>query len=99
MLGYRRVARFLYSRGSAEGTRVTLEKVFTFCVTGFQVLYNSFMDQTQNDRFTIDDYAYALAQLTDDCEFEWVRQVTGLSYDECDKIMQIAYAAQQKVWS
>jgi len=51
-----------------------------------------------NDRFTIDDYAYALAQLTDDCEFEWVRQVTGLSYDECDKIMQIAYAAQQRSW-
>ena len=77
---------------------MTLEKVFTSCVTGFQVLYNSFMDQTQNDRFTIDDYAYALAQLTDDCEFEWVRQVTGLSYDECDKIMQIAYAAQQRTW-
>ena len=77
---------------------MTLEKVFTSCVTGFQVLYNSFMDQTQNDRFTIDDYAYALAQLTDDCEFEWVRRATGLSYDECYKIMEIAYAAQQRTW-
>ncbi len=50
------------------------------------------------DDYTADDYAYALAQLTDDCEFEWIRQITGLSVDECDKIMRISYAAQQRTW-
>lgn len=51
-----------------------------------------------DDLFTIDDYAYALAQLTDDCEFEWIRQITGLSVDECEKIMEIAFAAQRRTW-
>ncbi len=50
------------------------------------------------DDYTTDDYAYALAQLTDDCEFEWIRQITGLSVDECDKIMRISHAAQQRTW-
>jgi len=53
---------------------------------------------TTSDSFTADDYAYALAHLTDDCEYEWIRQTTGLSHDECDKIMQVAYAAQRRTW-
>jgi dihydrodipicolinate reductase len=48
--------------------------------------------------YTIDDFAYALAQLTDDCDLEWIRGTTGLSYDECEKIMRIAFAAQQRVF-
>lgn len=49
--------------------------------------------------YTTDDFAYALAQLTDDCDLEWVRKITGLSYDECEKIMRISYAAQRRVWN
>ena len=49
----------------------------------------------EEESFTIEDFAYALAQLTDDCELEWIRKVTGLSQDECDKIMRISYAAQK----
>lgn len=44
------------------------------------------------------DFAYALAQLTDDCDHGWIRNTTGLSHDECDKIMRIAYAAQKRVF-
>jgi hypothetical protein len=50
------------------------------------------------ESYTIDDFAYALAQLTDDCEAQWVKDITGLSHDECDKIMRIAYAAQRRTW-
>ena len=53
---------------------------------------------TNSDPFDIDDYAYALAQLTDDCEFEWIRQITGLSVDECEKILEISHAAQRRTW-
>jgi len=49
--------------------------------------------------YSTDDFAYALAQLTDDCELDWVRKITGLSYDECEKIMRISYAAQRRVWN
>jgi hypothetical protein len=56
------------------------------------------MEQSGNDEFTIDDFAYALAQLTDDCEQQWVKDITGLSHDECDKIMRIAHAAQRRTW-
>lgn len=44
------------------------------------------------------DFAYALAQLTDDCDHQWIRDTTGLSHDECDKILRIAYAAQKRVF-
>jgi len=50
------------------------------------------------DPYTIDDFAYALAQLTDDCEPAWVREVTGLSHDECDRITLIAHAAQRRTF-
>lgn len=53
---------------------------------------------TITDNFTADDYAYALAQLTDDCEMDWIKRITGLSDDECYKIMEIAYAAQRRTW-
>jgi dihydrodipicolinate reductase len=56
------------------------------------------MESSENDEFTIDDFAYALAQLTDECDYEWVRGTTGLSHDECLKIMQIAFVAQKRVW-
>lgn len=54
------------------------------------------MTQDENEEFTVDDFAYALAQLTDDCEPMWIKQITGLSDDECFKIFQIAHAAQRK---
>jgi phage tail sheath gpL-like len=44
--------------------------------------------------YTREDFAYALAQLTDDCELEWIRTITGLSWDECDEIWRICHAAQ-----
>lgn len=57
------------------------------------------MTKTESgDQFTIDDYAYALTMLTDGCEFEWIRKITGCSYDECDKIWAICYAAQKRFW-
>jgi hypothetical protein len=54
--------------------------------------------EEESESYTADDFAYALAQLTDDCELDWVRKITGLSYDECEKIMRIAFAAQQRVF-
>jgi len=50
-------------------------------------------------KYTMDDFVYALAQLTDDCDLEWILGTTGLSYDECEKIMRISYAAQRRVWN
>ena len=50
------------------------------------------------ESYTIDDFAYALAQLTDDCEQQWVREITGLSHDECDRILRISHAAQRRTW-
>ena len=55
-------------------------------------------DDNHGGEFTADDYAYALAQLTDDCEHEWIHQITGLSHDECDRIMRISHAAQRRTW-
>jgi hypothetical protein len=52
----------------------------------------------QEEQFDIDDYAYALAQLTDDCEFALVRETTGLSDDEWKRIMRISHAAQKRAF-
>jgi hypothetical protein len=59
---------------------------------------SNWISPKEEESFTIEDFAYALAQLTDGCESEWVRKVTGLPNDECEKIMRISYAARLRTF-
>jgi len=50
------------------------------------------------DNYTTEDFIYALAQLTDGKNPEDIRYNTGLSWDECEKIIDIGIAAQKRTF-
>lgn len=51
------------------------------------------------DNYATEDFIYALAQLTDGQKPEDIRYSTGLSWDECVKIIDIGIAAQNRIFS
>jgi hypothetical protein len=51
------------------------------------------------DNYTTEDFIYALAQLTDGQTPEDIRYITGLSHTECDKIIDIGIAAQNRTFT
>ena len=89
----------LYSDGSTEWKLERADEVYRNPGKFLDWRHTpEWVGKEESESCTADDFAYALAQLTDDCELEWVRKVTGLSYDECEKIMRISFAAQRRVF-